>query len=278
MSARAVVAFREPFLRRAEEYADAGVALDEIMSLRTSEPAVLRVSAEGGGAKERGAVDGDWLCDDGGREPKRIPRRRWRFYPTDRPAKATEIIDFWESYDASPYAMMSGVLMARVTPATSAGAIRAACACARKVVGLIASGGSAEAADVAEGSIAAIERMVMRGGLAQAAQRIDRAVASEHLRRLYDLQQRTGIRSSAWACAVNTCRSATGLLIAASYAVENASHALAEAAPGLDPSSSTPADHANATLAAEAALADAVRASLPLVEVLRAAAGSGDDT
>ena len=54
----------------------------------------------------------------------------------------------------------------------------------------------------------------------------------------------------------------------------DASLALAEAAPGLDPSSATPLDHANATLAVEATLADVVRASLPLVEVLRAAAGS----
>lgn len=74
MSARAVVASGEPFVKGGEVYSDPCVARDEISSLRAEqEPIVLRVSviiADGG---EAGDVAGDWLCDVGGVEPVKLP-------------------------------------------------------------------------------------------------------------------------------------------------------------------------------------------------------------
>ena len=78
MSARAVVATGQPFAPRGDAFADADVARDEISSLRThAEPLLLRVEADGGSAAERGSVEGDWLCDSDGSEPRRLPAPRW---------------------------------------------------------------------------------------------------------------------------------------------------------------------------------------------------------
>ncbi len=67
-----------PFAPHPEGYCDAGVAFDTIASLRApGEPLVLRVLAKGGRAAERAAVEGDWLCDEGGGPPRRIPPPRW---------------------------------------------------------------------------------------------------------------------------------------------------------------------------------------------------------
>lgn len=99
MSVREIVAAGAGFSRRDGSLSDLGVALDEISSLRAAqEPLVLRVEASGGTAAARSKVAGDWLCDEGGAEPVRLPKAAWR---CSREAalwsRRKEWIDAWES-------------------------------------------------------------------------------------------------------------------------------------------------------------------------------------
>lgn len=103
MAAREVIAVGEPFVQRRGEFSDAGVAIDELMSLRAAqEPLVLRVNAVGGTRAQREMVGGDrsdWLCDSDGSEPMRLPRPRWDFGGTAALvwSSGREWIDAWES-------------------------------------------------------------------------------------------------------------------------------------------------------------------------------------
>ena len=127
--ARAMVAAGEPFIRWGRTFSDADVALDEISDLRASqEPLVLRVAASGGLARERELVEGDWLCDDDGSQPRRIPQPNWGYnggsqnWWSIRPC-----LDAWELCPNAKWSLYA---------AATAGVDRrlvvlAACACAR---------------------------------------------------------------------------------------------------------------------------------------------------
>lgn len=107
MSAREASAVGREFTPRAGSFSDPGVALDEILSLRPNhEPVVLRVAVEGGSARQRQRLRGDWLCRPS-EEPRRLPRPRWTYssvYGQDRRDTATsdrwseprEWVEAWE--------------------------------------------------------------------------------------------------------------------------------------------------------------------------------------
>ena len=128
-SAREVVAVGEPFRPWDRTFADAGVALDEMSDLRPSrEPLVLRVAATGGLERERKLVEGDWLCDSDGAEPRRIPQPNWGY---DGDARKWSFGRAWlDAWERCPNAQWS------LYAAATAGVDRrlvvlAACACAR---------------------------------------------------------------------------------------------------------------------------------------------------
>ncbi len=79
-SVRAAVASDLPFVPRRERFADADVALDEILSLpQPAEPIVLRVTATGGSPTERASVVGDWFLDVRAQGPRRLPEARYSY-------------------------------------------------------------------------------------------------------------------------------------------------------------------------------------------------------
>lgn len=245
MSARAVVAFREPFLPRVEEYADAGVARDEIMSLQTSEPAVLRVSVSGGGAPGRAALAGDWLCDDGGRTPKPLPDGSWiRSNGRGRVwfSRPSNLLDEWEGSE-SPFSLLHTAVALRLRAELAVGA---ACACARMVVGRIR---RRDHALLAERALSAVEEWIRRAvrpvdldAYVAAGDAVDR-----ELRAMYEVVPEA--RESAFACVVEVCRAVRETPMAVSYA----------------------AHYAAESLGAGAELASAVRSAIPTIDVLRAA-------
>ena len=142
MAAREVVAARTPFVQRRGDFSDPGVALDEILSLRAAqEPLVLRVDAVGGTREEREAVGGDhsdWLCDSDGSEPRRIPMPRWDFesgVPGSRPglnwSKHAEWIDAWETCDRAEWLLNGASHGAMAGPIDyRRSVVLGACACA----------------------------------------------------------------------------------------------------------------------------------------------------
>lgn len=130
MSAREVVAFRRPFVQRRGDFSDAGVALDEVLSLRASqEPLVLRVEAVGGGRADRDSVRGDWLCDSDGSEPRRIPPAVWSFGGGALEWSARrEWLDAWEHCEDASWLLLAascGSMMTdrRVTVAAALGCV-----------------------------------------------------------------------------------------------------------------------------------------------------------
>ena len=129
MSARVVVSAESPWQPRGAAFADPGVALDEVLSLRADvEPLVLRVTAVGGTKEERGAVAGDWLCDGGGAEPVRVPPPRWSYSREATAwARGRTWVDAWEGCARGDW---------MIHEAASVGAdprsvVMAACACLR---------------------------------------------------------------------------------------------------------------------------------------------------
>ncbi len=132
MSARAVIARGLSFSPRRETYADADVALDEIRTLTNPiEPSVLRVTASGGSAAARARVEGDWLCDTDGAEPRRIERPSWGYTKESRAwSERRSWVEAWESCTDATW-MMHALARGRVDRAW---VVRAACACARTVL------------------------------------------------------------------------------------------------------------------------------------------------
>lgn len=142
MAAREVIAVGEPFVQRRGEFSDAGVAIDELMSLRAAqEPLVLRVNAVGGTRAQREMVGGDrsdWLCDSDGSEPMRLPRPRWDFesgVPGSRPglnwSKHSEWIDAWETCDRAEWLLNGAAHGAMAGPIDyRRSVVLGACACA----------------------------------------------------------------------------------------------------------------------------------------------------
>ena len=98
MSARAAESPGSPFRRRAETYSDAGVALDEVLSLTGNvEPVVLRVSCYGGAEGEADFIRGDWLCADH-ETPRRIPRPVWNYSASSGMwSSGLEWLEAWET-------------------------------------------------------------------------------------------------------------------------------------------------------------------------------------
>ncbi len=132
MAARAVVAKGYEFSLRPGSFADADVALDEILSLPPPpEPLVLRVTATGGDAAERELVEGDWLCDGTRAEPRRIPAPVWT-YSEDATAwaKARPWLEAWETCEDARW-MLHAAAKVGVDRRL---VVRAACACARTVL------------------------------------------------------------------------------------------------------------------------------------------------
>ena len=245
MSARAVVAFREPFLPRGEEFADPGVALDEITSLRTSEPAVLRVAVKGGSSRARAAVAGDWLCDDGGRTPKRLPDGSWvRSDGRGRVSftRPSKLLDEWESNE-SPFSLLHTAVALRVRSELTVGA---AYACARIVVGDIQ---RRDHAILAEQALRAVQEWMRRAGqpaslpaYVEAETSVSRALSA-----MYEVGPES--RDSAFASVAEVCRAVMEEPMAASYS----------------------AYYALQSRGRSAKLASAVRSSIPTIDVLRAA-------
>lgn len=132
MSARAVVAAGEPFLPRGSEFADVGVSMDEIASLRASqEPLVLRVAASGGLARERELVEGDWLCDSDGAEPAKIVSPVWDYSSFSlKWADGRPLLDAWEACDDARWMLRVAVVLG----VDGRSIVRAGCECARKAL------------------------------------------------------------------------------------------------------------------------------------------------
>lgn len=109
MLARAVVAAGEPFVAHPEGFSDPGVALDWITELRpTSEPVALRVSASGGSRRERESLQGDWLCDADGSAPRMVAPAEWDFDDAaGRWASGMAWIDAWEVCKESAWLLMA---------------------------------------------------------------------------------------------------------------------------------------------------------------------------
>ncbi len=137
-SARAVVAKGYDFSLRPGSFADADVAMDELLSLPPPpEPLVLRVTATGGDAAERERVEGDWLCGATRAEPRRIPAPVWT-YSEEAAAwvKKRRWLDAWETCEDARW-----MLHAAVTVGVDRRlVVRAACACARTVLDRVPAG------------------------------------------------------------------------------------------------------------------------------------------
>ena len=247
MSARAVVAFREPFLPRGDDLSDVGVARDEIMSLTASEPSVLRVSVKGGSARARAAVGGDWLCDDAGRTPKPLPDGSWiRSNGNGRVwfGSPSNLLDEWENNE-SPFSLLHTAATLRVRAELTVGA---ACACARVAVAQMR---YRDHELLAKRALSHVEEWVRSAG--QPANMSAHIAAGAEVRRaltaMYDLGPEARDNPLAFACVVETCRAVVESPIAASYA----------------------AHYAAAFVGTGTNLAPVVRSSIPTIEVLRAA-------
>ncbi len=132
LAARAVVAKGYEFSLRPGSFADAGVALDEILSLPPpAEPLVLRVTATGGRKAGRARVEGDWLCDATPGEPRRIPAPAWT-HSREAAAwvKKRPWLEAWETCENALWMLHAAV---RVVVDRRL-VVRAACACARTVL------------------------------------------------------------------------------------------------------------------------------------------------
>ncbi len=138
LSARAVIGVGYAFTPHDTTFSDPDVALDEILSLPIPpEPLVLRVAAEGGSARERAPLAGDWLCDASIGEPRKIPETVW--FHSDAAAAWADgkpWLEAWETCQDARW-MLDAVaktgLDARLL-------VRTACACARVCLGEVLPG------------------------------------------------------------------------------------------------------------------------------------------
>ena len=149
LSARAVVAVGEPFVERADAFASAGAALDEIRWLEApAEPTVIRAIARGGSRAEKAAVAGDWLFDRSLAGAARVPPPRWSH---DRASLAwcrgRTWLDAWESCPV-PAWMIDAVTRAVEVPRRFS--VMAAASCAEAVSGAAGSESAGRAVDAAK--------------------------------------------------------------------------------------------------------------------------------
>ena len=136
MSARAAVAIGQPFAPWGTSFADVGVARDEISALRApAEPLVLRVSVAGGTKEERAQIVGDWLCDPGGAEPRRIGPARWNFNASSLAwARKLPWIDAWERCENAAWMLNAA---GHLDYLDSRPVALALCACAERAIGIL---------------------------------------------------------------------------------------------------------------------------------------------
>lgn len=130
LSAREVVAFRGDFRRGDHAYSDPGVAIDEILSFRAKQDAVvLRVESRGLRAAARSRTDGDWLCEPG-EEPRRIPPPDWgRDHRAESWASKRRWVEAWE-WSAAPDQMVHAAVDVGCDRRL---VVAALCACVREV-------------------------------------------------------------------------------------------------------------------------------------------------
>lgn len=246
LSAREAVAEGSPFSPRGPSISDPGVALDEVMSLRASqEPIVLRVKVVAGGAWARELLHHDWLCDEGGAEPVRLPRPAWGFSQLSaRWAARMRWIDAWERCRVPGFLLAAAASMPSFREAKLLALAAADCAM------------SARHLLPPEAESAAARLDSWRCGGAMEASRDD-------LEACYAAQMSADALPVRLAC--------SSLYLALS---------VARGAPDVGPSSRLLHHLANAADEAEAAsgrrdLAAVVRRRVPAVKVLRAAAAGG---
>ena len=276
MSARAVVAAGAPFAPREAAYEDPGVALDEIRSLRAEqEPIVLRVESAAPGAS---SLIGDWLCDAGGAEPVRLPGPEWTCSVASRAwSRKRTWLDAWESCPNGAWSVHAAALAGL----RSASVVSAACACAmllapssddvdpslsRRVreterrVGVAARWAAGAASDD-EAAVA----------LAEADDEWHEAYPSESGGREEGAQATWSFVRSAWAVleCVESARLGMGDADVAHFAKDSVVYAS-----GLDFVTGTSWARRGEPARRLGLLADRVRASVPTVDVLRAAAAA----
>ena len=261
MSARAVVARGQPFAPRGVPFADAGVAFDEISSLRPhAEPMVLRVTATGGKATERGSVAGDWLCEADGSAPRRVSRPLWGYNTISEAwSRVLTWLDAWERCEDASW-MLHAAVRARVDHRLVAAGV---CACARTALYLAPEGEMRPAL-----AVLAADRWAHGDGPAQAMVATAEAVARAP--------------GGAAHVAVITAAFASGRgLLGAHHVPTDAAYAAASVAElgatyrslrerSVFPPSST----SDLTATALREMADLVRENVPTIAVLRAVTGA----
>ncbi len=135
LAARAVVAKGYEFSPRGGSFADADVALDEILNLPPpAEPLVLRVTATGGRKRERASLMGDWLYDTDTTfgNPRRIPPPAWSYSEEALAwSERRPWLEAWEDCQDARW-MLHAAVVAAVDRRLI---VTAACTCARMVLG-----------------------------------------------------------------------------------------------------------------------------------------------
>lgn len=262
LSAREVVAFREPFRPSGEELSDASVARDEIAWLASrvsSEPVVIRATASGGSKRERSAVHGDWLCDPGETAPVRLPTPRWLSSSRSLAwSQERSAIDAWEWCDDGRW--LIGAAVDIEAPRRSA--VLAACDCARMALSAAPCNEPELAVSAAErwaGGAAGIDEVLRAAAAAEtSAVRLYRAssAAAAIGQAAYD---RAAAARSAAEAAVSAARLVAATDTAAVAHAESAVHSsiLCLSLSGVD---------------VETRLADEVRRRISAIEYLRAEA------
>ena len=251
-SAREVIAAGEAFRLWGREFHDAGVALDEIMSLEPREPTVLRV-AVGAARPKRGlwmSVAGDWLFEPG-KAPRRLPRPAWSYDTGARDwSSAREWLEAWEVCDDARWMLHAAASVAVDRRLV----VLAACACARTSLRHVPEGEARplRAIETAE----AWARGEATAGQARAAADAAHAAAYD----AYD-----DADAAAYAAYAACARSAA--YVAASAAYGNAAYAAYAAYAAGHPVEAARRD-------ALRELASLVRSSIPTLDVLRAASAT----
>ena len=135
MSARAVEATGSAFSPRGDALSDAGIALDEILSMTGNvEPVVLRVAATGGSRRQRELVSGDWLCVDH-ETPRRIPRPSWSYDGASVVwSRRRQWLEAWETCEEPQWMVNEAIHKIRTGPRPI---VAVACAAARSCAHLI---------------------------------------------------------------------------------------------------------------------------------------------
>lgn len=257
LAGRAVVARGEPFVACGEVLSDPGVALDEISGLTgNTEPAVLRVVATGGSARDRAKVAGDWLCAADGGSPRRLPHPEWKHNRESAAwSRGRTWLDAWEGCEDARWMLYeacdAGVDHRLIT--------LAACDCARTVVRLVPGGErrplrAIEAAEAwASWRAKASAVRVAADGAADAAN----AAASAHHFAAY-----SAAYAASYAAAVAYVPDVYYRATFAAYAASHAADAHA-------------ADASTADISHLRDMADIVRSRVPTLSVLLAACAAG---